>query len=82
MKLQLPSSNGWGPGVQEEADLWNADPFDVAAQARIAERINQQQIEHNFEQAWQHNPEARPAARCPPCGAHHTCGRGAGCATL
>lgn len=42
---------------QAEADLWNADPFDPAAQARIAERIQQEHIAHNYEQAYENNPE-------------------------
>jgi hypothetical protein len=42
---------------QAEADLWNADPFDPEAQARIAERIQQEHIAHNYEQAYENNPE-------------------------
>lgn len=42
---------------QEETDLWNADPMDMEAQKKIAERINQQQIQHTYEQAWENNPE-------------------------
>lgn len=42
---------------QEEADLWNADPMDIEAQTKIAEHINQQQIKHTLDQAWEHNPE-------------------------
>ena len=45
----------WVP--QAEADLWNADPFDPEAQARIAERIQQEHIAHNYEQAYENNPE-------------------------
>ena len=29
----------------------------VCAQARIAARIQAEQIEHNFQQAWEHTPE-------------------------
>lgn len=43
--------------LQAEADLWNADPFDPQAQARIAERIQQEHIAHNYEQAYENNPE-------------------------
>jgi len=29
----------------------------VQVQAKIAERIRQEQVEHNYEQAMEHNPE-------------------------
>ncbi len=49
--------------AQAEADLWNADPFDPEAQRRIAERIQQEQVEHNYVTAMEHNPEVR-ASTC------------------
>ncbi|CAL8462791.1 g2324 [Coccomyxa elongata] len=42
---------------QAEMELLSADPFDVEAQAKIAERIRQQQVEENYQAAYEHMPE-------------------------
>lgn len=42
---------------QAEMELLNADPFDMDAQAKIAERIRQQQVEENYQTAYEHTPE-------------------------
>lgn len=41
---------------QQIADL-NADPFDVEAQARIAEIIREERVQENLQNAYEHNPE-------------------------
>ena len=41
---------------QQIADL-NADPFDVEAQARIAEMIREERVQENLQNAIEHNPE-------------------------
>lgn len=41
---------------QQIADL-NADPFDVEAQARIAEMIREERVQENLQNAYEHNPE-------------------------
>ncbi len=38
-------------------ELLSADPFDMEAQAKIAERIRQQQVEENYQTAYEHTPE-------------------------
>lgn len=43
---------------QEEIDALNQDEFDPEAQARIAERIQQENIQANMEAAFEHSPEA------------------------
>eukprot|EP00245_Coleochaete_scutata_P007428 TRINITY_DN22839_c0_g1_i1.p1 TRINITY_DN22839_c0_g1~~TRINITY_DN22839_c0_g1_i1.p1 ORF type:complete len:420 (-),score=96.04 TRINITY_DN22839_c0_g1_i1:511-1770(-) len=43
---------------QEEIDLSNMDPFDVDAQRRIEEAIHQKNIDENWQQAIEYNPEA------------------------
>ena len=55
---------------QAEADLWNADPFDPEAQARIAERIQQEHIAHNYEQAYENNPEVAAVVTWVPWPLH------------
>ena len=40
----------------EEA-LWAADEFDAEAQAQIAQRIQQQAIDDNYQAAFEHSPE-------------------------
>jgi hypothetical protein len=42
---------------QLEMELLSADPFDMEAQAKIAERIRQQQVEENYQTAYEHTPE-------------------------
>ena len=41
---------------QRIADL-NADPFDIDAQARIAEMIREERVQENLQNAIEHNPE-------------------------
>ena len=43
---------------QAEIDTLNQDEFDPEAQARIAERIQQENIQANMEAAFEHSPEA------------------------
>ena len=43
---------------QAEIDALNEDEFDPEAQARIAERIQQENIQANMEAAFEHSPEA------------------------
>ncbi|KAK9907288.1 hypothetical protein WJX75_000726 [Coccomyxa subellipsoidea] len=43
---------------QAEMELLAADPFDIEAQAKIAERIRQAQVEENYQTAYEHMPEA------------------------
>lgn len=43
---------------QHIADL-NADPFDVEAQARIAEMIREERVQENLQNAIEHNPEGK-----------------------
>ena len=44
---------------QAEIDMMNADPFDPAVQAKIAEHIRQEHVEHNYANAMANNPEVR-----------------------
>lgn len=44
---------------QHIADL-NADPFDIAAQMRIAEMIREERVQENLQNAIEHNPEGMP----------------------
>ena len=39
-------------------ELLSADPFDPEAQARIAERIRQAQVEENYQNAYEYMPES------------------------
>ena len=39
-------------------ELLSADPFDPEAQARIAERIRQAQVEENYQTAYEYMPES------------------------
>ena len=43
---------------QRIADL-NADPFDIDAQARIAEMIREERVQENLQNAIEHNPEGK-----------------------
>ncbi|CAL5223189.1 g5664 [Coccomyxa viridis] len=43
---------------QAEMELLSADPFDPEAQARIAERIRQAQVEENYQNAYEYMPES------------------------
>jgi DNA damage-inducible protein 1 len=43
---------------QQIADL-NADPFDIDAQARIAEMIREERVQENLQNAIEHNPEGK-----------------------
>ena len=43
---------------QAEIDALNENAFDPEAQARIAERIQQENIQANMEAAFEHSPEA------------------------
>lgn len=43
---------------QAEIDALNQDEFDPEAQSRIAERIQQENIQSNMEAAFEHSPEA------------------------
>eukprot|EP00898_Chlorokybus_atmophyticus_P004051 jgi/Chlat1/4647/Chrsp3S00435 len=44
--------------AQLERELLTADPFDVEAQRRIEQQIQQQNIEENLSAAYEHTPEA------------------------
>ena len=43
---------------QAEMELHSADPFDPEAQAKIAERIRQAQVEENYQTAYEYMPES------------------------
>lgn len=43
---------------QAEIEALNQDEFDPGAQARIAERIQQENIQANMDAAFEHSPEA------------------------
>lgn len=44
--------------LEREIDLLNADPFDPAAQKKIAELLQRQAVEDSLEHAMEHTPEA------------------------
>ena len=46
-----------------QIQLLNADPFDVAAQARIEEIIRQERVMENLQNAMEHNPEGTTIPR-------------------
>jgi DNA damage-inducible protein 1 len=50
---------------QREIERLNADPFDVDAQARIAEMIRQERVMENLQNAMEHTPEGEIT---PPVG--------------
>ncbi|GLJ08774.1 hypothetical protein SUGI_0095470 [Cryptomeria japonica] len=43
---------------QEQLALLNADPFDIDAQRKIEEMIRQRNVDENWENALEHNPES------------------------
>ena len=45
--------------TRAEQQLDPSCPAAAQVQAKIAERIRQEQVEHNYEQAMEHNPEVR-----------------------
>lgn len=61
-------------GRQRQIAALNADPFDIAAQGKIAEIIRQEQVMENLQNAMEHNPEGKvdPTAMAS---SHHPRGR-------
>jgi DNA damage-inducible protein 1 len=43
---------------QRQIALLNADPFNVDAQLKIADIIREENVQNNYEQALEHNPES------------------------